>query len=44
MRRQVFFIAYIAFSQFAVLNVVTGVFCQTAIEGSSAPGGRRSHA
>lgn len=30
----VFFIAYIAFSQFAVLNVVTGVFCQTAIEGA----------
>jgi len=26
------FVLYIAFSYFAVLNVVTGVFCQTAIE------------
>eukprot|EP00931_Biecheleriopsis_adriatica_P018612 TRINITY_DN12988_c0_g2_i1.p1 TRINITY_DN12988_c0_g2~~TRINITY_DN12988_c0_g2_i1.p1 ORF type:complete len:524 (+),score=93.09 TRINITY_DN12988_c0_g2_i1:98-1573(+) len=30
------FITYIIFTYFAVLNVVTGVFCQSAIEGASA--------
>jgi len=29
------FIAFVAFTQFAVLNVLTGVFCQTAIESAS---------
>jgi len=32
----VFFLVYIAFTYFAVLNVVTGVFCQTAIESANA--------
>lgn len=30
-----FFILYVAFVYFAVLNVVTGVFCQTAIESAA---------
>lgn len=30
-----FFVVYIAFTYFAVLNVVTGVFCQTAIESAA---------